>query len=304
MAIDFNALKRDRSSQLDAISKTLKAFTPTEDKSDDKYWKPTVDEAGNGSAIIRFLPAPSGESVPFVRFWNHAFKGPGGWYIENSLTTIGDKDPVSELNTELWNTGTEANKNKVREQKRKLHYVSNIYVVKDPGNPDNEGKVFLFQYGKKIFDKIQDIMTPDELDDDKGIVNPFDLWEGANFRLKIRKVEGYRNYDKSEFDRPGPLNKDDSVLEQIWKSEHSLSEVITKDKFKSYDELKARLYRVLGLSGGTAPAAVAASNDVPAWEETEERAPVARTAPAPKVATTADDDDISFFSRLAEDNDD
>lgn len=311
--VDFASLKRDRASQLEKINSVLKSQTPQQDeKSSDLYWKPTVDEAGNGSAIIRFLPAPPGEDVPFVRYWNHAFQGPTGkWYIENSLTTIGQPDPVSEYNKELWDTGTEDNKKIVRNQKRKLHYVSNILVVKDPGNPEKEGKVFLFEYGKKIFDKIQDAMVPDELDDEATPLNPFDLWEGANFRLKIRKVEGYRNYDKSEFDKKAPAAKTDEELEKIWKSQHPLTTVIAPEKFLSYDVLKAKLYRVLNLgspqTGNGQPASTVRSSapvdNTPPWDDepTVTPAPSAgKTRGAPAPAPT-DDEELDFFRRLGSD---
>jgi hypothetical protein len=211
---------------------------------DERFWKPEMDKTGVGSAVIRFLPAPDGEELPWVKMFAHAFQGNGGWYIENSLTTIGQKDPVSEYNRELWNTGNEKDKETVRKQKRKLSYYSNIYVIKDPANPQNEGKVFLFKFGKKIFDKIMNAMQP-EFDDEEPI-NPFDFWTGANFRLKIRKVEGYWNYDKSEFDRPSALFDDDDALEALWKKEYSLSAIVAPDQFKSYEDLEKRLNYVLG----------------------------------------------------------
>jgi hypothetical protein len=211
---------------------------------DERFWKPEMDKTGVGSAVIRFLPAPEGEDLPWVKMYSHAFQGPGGWYIENSLTTLGQKDPVSEYNRELWNSGSENDKETVRKQKRKLNYYSNIYVVKDPSNPQNEGKVFLFKFGKKIFDKILNAMQP-EFEDEEPI-NPFDFWGGANFRLKIRKVEGYWNYDKSEFDSAAPLMDDDDALETLWKKEYSLSAIVAPDQFKSYEDLEKRLKYVLG----------------------------------------------------------
>ena len=211
---------------------------------DERFWKPEMDKTGVGSAVIRFLPAPEGEDLPWVKMYSHAFQGPGGWYIENSLTTLGQKDPVSELNTELWNNGTDAGKELARKQKRKLTYVSNIYVVKDPANPENEGKVFLFKYGKKIFDKLTAAMQP-EFEDEEAI-DPFDFWSGANFKLKAKNVAGYRNYDSSEFANPSALLDDDDAMEAIWKKEYSLQEFVAPDQFKSYDELKKRLDNVLG----------------------------------------------------------
>jgi hypothetical protein len=225
---------------------------------DERFWKPEMDKTGVGSAVIRFLPAPDNEDLPWVKLYSHAFQGPGGWFIENSLTTLGQKDPVSEHNRELWNSGSEKDKETVRKQKRKLSYYSNIYVVKDPAHPENEGKVFLFKFGKKIFDKILNAMQP-EFEDEEPI-NPFDFWGGANFRLKIRKVEGYWNYDKSEFDSASALMDDDDALEALWKKEHSLSAIVAADQFKSYEDLEKRLKMVLGQK--TAARAVAEQEEV------------------------------------------
>ena len=217
---------------------------------DDRLWKLEVDKSGNGYAVIRFLPAPDGEDLPFVKLYSHTFQGPGGWYIENSLTTLGQKDPVSEYNSQLWNNGTDAGKDAARKQKRKLTYISNIYVVKDPANPENEGKVFLYKYGKKIFDKLTAAMQP-EFEDEEAI-DPFDFWQGANFKLKAKNVAGYRNYDSSEFTAVTPLLDDDDALEAVWKKENSLKEFIDADQFKSYDDLKKRLEYVLGSRRPTA----------------------------------------------------
>ena len=211
---------------------------------DDRLWKPELDKSGNGFAVIRFLPAPDKEEIPWAKLYTHAFQGPGGWYIENSLTTVGGKDPVSDYNRELWNSGNESDKDVVRKQKRKLSYYSNIYVVKDPTNPANEGKVFLFKYGKKIFDKIMEAMQPEF--EDETPINPFDFWQGANFKLKIVKKDGFWNYDKSEFDSVAPLLDDDDALEAIWKKEYSLAAVTAADQFKSYEDLERRLKYVLG----------------------------------------------------------
>jgi len=211
---------------------------------DERLWKPEMGKDGVGYAVIRFLPAPDGEDLPWVKLFSHAFQGPGGWYIENSLTTLGQNDPLGELNRELWNSGNDADKETVRKQKRKLSFYSNIYVVKDPANPQNEGKVFLYRFGKKIFDKIMEVMQP-EFEDEEPI-NPFDFWQGANFKLKLKKVAGYWNYDNSEFDKPSALLDDDEAMEAIWKKESSLQEIIAPDKFKSYDDLKKRLDAVLG----------------------------------------------------------
>ena len=262
---------------------------------DDRLWKPEVDKAGNGYAVIRFLPAPDGEDMPFVKLYTHAFKGPGGWYIENSLTTLGQKDPVSEYNSMLWNSGIESNKDKARKQKRRLSFISNIYVVKDPSNPDNEGKVFLYKYGKKIFDKLNEAMNPQF--EDESPVNPFDLWEGADFKLKIRNVEGYRNYDKSELDVSAPLFDEDEELEAVWKSQHSLVEFTNPTNFKTYEELQTKLNRVLGLDGA-APSTTAESNF---QAEPPAEIPEAPAAVQPEVAASEDDESLDFFKKLAED---
>jgi hypothetical protein len=245
---NFANLKKQSSlgSLTQKLVKEVEKMNTTSGSSDDRFWKPEMGKDGVGSAIIRFLPAPDGEDLPWVKLYAHGFQGPGGWYIENSLTTLGQKDPVSEYNRGLWNSGNEKDKETVRRQKRKLSYYSNIYVIKDPANPQNEGKVFLFKYGKKIFDKILNAMQP-EFEDEEPI-NPFDFWGGANFRLKIRKVEGYWNYDKSEFDSTRPLLDDDDAMEAIWKKEYSLSEIVSPDNFKSYDELEKRMNQVLGLN--------------------------------------------------------
>ena len=256
---------------------------------DERLWKPEVDKAGNGYAVIRFLPAPNGEDLPWAQVWTHAFQGPGGWYIENSLTTLGKKDPVSDLNRELWNSGGEGSPQRAqaRNQKRKLNYYSNIYVVKDSANPSNEGKVFLYRYGKKIFDKVMESMQP--AFEDETPVNPFDLWKGADFKLKITKVAGFWNYDKSEFDTPSVLGDlNDKDLEGIWKQEHSLSAYTADDQFKSYEELKERLDRTLKASYRPDP-------------EVEEE----EVAPEPVVSRTAapssngEDDTLSYFAKLA-----
>ena len=302
--VDFASLKKSSRNSLERLTQEVNKLSNPEGGggADDRFWKPEVDKSGNGYAVIRFLPAPGDEDVPFVRVWDHGFQGPGGWYIEKSLTTLGQKDPVSEYNSELWNSGIEKNKEQVRKQKRRLGFISNIYVVKDPAHPENEGKVFLYQYGKKIFDKLNAAMHPEFQEEDP--INPFDLWGGANFKLKIRNVEGYRNYDSSSFDTPGPLFDDDDKLEAIWKSESSLQEFIDPKNFKSYDELKTKLHRVLGLSGG-APRPVTTAADAP-WDdpapETPQRAPKAAFAkPAPALDVGGeDDDDMAFFKRLAE----
>jgi hypothetical protein len=268
---------------------------PQEKKSyaDERLWIPTMDKTGNGYAVIRFLPTPQGEEIPWVKVWNHAFQGPTGqWYIENSLTTIGQNDPVSELNTRFWNSGIESDKEIARKQKRKLQYFANIYVVADPANPENEGKVMLYRFGKKIFDKCMEAMQP--AFKDETAVNPFDFWEGANFKLKIRKVDGYWNYDKSEFASPSSLFDDDDQIEEVWKKQYPLSEFSADTNFKSYDELKSRLDVVL--SGTTKVGNVADVMEDAPWVE-----PKVDTKPAPAATVSNDeeDDTMGYFEKLA-----
>jgi hypothetical protein len=303
MTINFEALKQNRKSNFDKLTSELSKLNSNQvsqdnSNNDDRYWKPDVDKAGNGYAIIRFLPAPAGEDVPFVRIWDHGFQGPGGWYIEKSLTTFQKPDPVSEMNTKLWNSGIESNKEIVRKQKRRLSFYSNILVVKDPTRPENEGKVFLFKYGKKIFDKINEAMHP-QFADEKA-VNPFDFWDGANFKLKIRQVEGYRNYDKSEFDSPSPVAQDDDQIKKIWESQHSLQELLDLKHFKSYDELKMRLEKALGNVD------VSSSRQSSSVDEDEafpvpQKAAAAPSIPKQESNWDDDDEDLSFFKKLASD---
>ena len=260
---------------------------------DERLWKLEVDKAGNGYAVIRFLPAPNGEELPWAKVWSHAFQGPGGWYIENSLTTLGGKDPVSEYNRLLWNSGNDADKDLARKQKRKLSYISNIYVVKDPTNPQNEGKVFLYKFGKKIFDKITAAMQP-EFEDEEAI-DPFDFWQGANFKLKAKNVAGYRNYDSSEFAATGALLEDDDALEALWKKQYSLAEFTAADQFKSYDDLQKRLDQVLN---ATRPKVAPEVAD----EEVEIKTAEPELVTASPIVNSAKDDDdaLSYFQRLAE----
>lgn len=299
--VDFSKLKANSGKKsLEDLTKKLASVSGNEGKTaDDRFWTPTVDKAGNGYAVIRFLPAPPEEDVPFIRIFDHGFQGPGGWYIENSLTTLGKNDPVSEYNSNLWNTGVESNKDIARKQKRRLHFISNIYVVQDSGNPESEGKVFLYKYGKKIFDKLNEAMNPQFADEEA--VNPFDLWAGANFKLKIRNVEGYRNYDKSEFEKAGPLKDDDSLLEEIWKKEYSLKTFLEPSNFKSYDELKEKLTKVLNENGGASRMTVADDADIP-WGENSASPPKQKEKPAAAIPAVADDDDdesLEFFKSLA-----
>ena len=301
-----------KSNSLDKLLGAVeKENAPQEKKSyeDERLWKPVLDKTGNGYAVIRFLPAVKGEDMPWAKGWNHAFQGPTGqWYIENSLTTIGQKDPVSELNTSFWNSGVESDKEIARKQKRKLQYFSNIYVVSDPKHPEKEGKVFLFRFGKKIFDKIMESMQPAFADE--VAVNPFDFWKGANFKLKIRKVDGFWNYDKSEFENPTPLFDDDDGIEEVWKQQHSLADFTAPTNFKSYDELKTRLNTVL--VGTTTVGNVATlMEDEPMTTATfvdtkEEPAPtISVTTGNPSVTVTAgdnaDEDTMDYFQKLADD---
>ena len=268
---------------------------PQEKKSyvDERLWKPELDKSGNGYAVLRFLPAVQGEDLPWAKVWNHAFQGPTGqWYIENSLTTIGQKDPVSEYNSKLWNSGIESDKEIARKQKRKLQYFSNILVVSDPKHPENEGRVFLFRYGKKIFDKMMEAMQP--AFEDESPINPFDFWEGADFKLKIRKVDGFWNYDKSEFAAASPIADDESKIETIWKSQYSLAEKLDASNFKSYDELSTRFHAVI--SGTTTVGNVSEEmSDEPI------ATPVIDTKPveSPVTSKEEEDDTMDYFSKLA-----
>ena len=304
--MSFSDLKKQSSlgSLTSKLVKEVEKMSNTSSGADERLWKPEMDKTGNGYAVIRFLPAPEGEELPWAKLYTHAFQGPGGWYIENSLTTLGQKDPVSEHNRELWNSGNEKDKETVRKQKRKLSYYSNIYVVKDPANPSNEGKVFLFKYGKKIFDKIMEAMQPEF--EDETPINPFDFWQGANFKLKLVKKDGYWNYDKSEFDRVAPLLDDDDALETVWKKQYSLQAVTAPDQFKSYEDLEKRLKYVLGQKTASRPRL-----DEEVDDEDNDRGSYApdftsrRSEPELPVVSSSNDEDeedaLSYFQRLAED---
>ena len=314
--MSFANLKKQSSlgSLTQKLVKEVEKMNNTSPGADERYWKLECDKAQNGYAVIRFLPAPDGEDMPFVKMYSHAFQGKGGWYIENSLTTIGGKDPVSEFNSELWNNGTDAGKDQARKQKRKLTYIANIYVVKDPANPQNEGGVFLFKFGKKIFDKIMSAMQP-EFEDEEAI-NPFDFWEGASFKLKAKNVAGYRNYDSSEFDRVKPLNDDDEVLEALWKKEYSLAELVAPDQFKDYETLKKRLNVVLGLDSPArrpAPQEDVEDDNIeeqirssrPAFKKEESSYSESADFNAPDItpsnsAADEDDDALAYFQSLAD----
>jgi hypothetical protein len=314
--MSFSDLKKQSKlgSLTSKLVKEVEKMNTTGGSDDDRLWKPELDKTGNGFAVIRFLPAPEGEELPWAKMYSHAFQGPGGWYIENSLTTVGQKDPVSEHNRELWNSGSDKDKETVRKQKRKLSYYSNIYVVKDPVNPQNEGKVFLFKYGKKIFDKIMEAMQPEF--EDETPINPFDFWQGANFKLKIVKKDGYWNYDKSEFDRVSPLLDDDDALEALWKKEYSLSAVTAPDQFKSYDDLEKRLKYVLGQKTAAAQSrdvleqedeyegyVQTSSVEEKVVEELEQSYARSKSPSLPVVNKEVDEDEddaLSYFQKLAE----
>ena len=303
--MSFAKLKKQSSlgSLTQKLVKEVEKMNNGSGNQDERLWKPEMDKTGNGYAVIRFLPAPDSEDLPWVKMYSHGFQGPGGWYIENSLTTIGGKDPVSEHNRELWNSGNEDDKTTVRKQKRKLSYYANIYVVKDPANPANEGQVKLYKFGAKIFDKIMAAMQPEF--EDESPINPFDFWQGADFKLKIRKVDGYWNYDKSEFAAAALLLDDDDAMEAIWKKEYSLQALVAADQFKSYEDLKKRLDYVLGIKKPASRPALdeEAGDDEPRGSykpdfgsRKEEKVAVA----ASPASVEEDDDAMSYFQKLAE----
>ena len=292
------------SSSLDKLRAAMETASPTDGAkksyNDDTMWKPELDKTGNGYAVVRFLPTPEGEEMPWVSYFDHGFQGPGGWYIEKSLTTLNKQDPVSEYNSTLWNTGIEANKEIARKQKRRLHYVSNVYVISDPKNPDNEGKVFKYRFGKKIFEALKEAISP--AFEDETAINPFDLrGEGANFKIKIRKVDGYWNYDKSEFEKPAPLFADEAKLNSTFSQVHSLSSVIAPSEFKTYEELKEKFERVIGGTSTSTAESVAEDLEEVPWAnvvtETVASEPVMQAAEStPQVE---EDDAMDYFKNLA-----
>ena len=294
--MDFESLKTS-SSGFDKLTKALEEnLNPEDSKKQNKYqderlWKPELDKTGNGYAVLRFLPATSGEDMPWVRLWSHAFQGPGGWYIENSLTTLGHKDPVSEENTRLWNTGVESDKGIARNRKRKLSYYSNVLIVSDPAHPENEGQVKLFKFGKKIFDKITEAMQPEF--DDETPINPFDFWKGANFKLKIRKVDGFWNYDKSEFEGVSAIADNDDSIKAIWEKQYPLKPFLDASNFKSYEELKEKLNRVIT---GTKSTETVENVDLPSTSTG-----TVQSKDSASTASASDSDDtLDYFSKLAE----
>jgi len=276
----FKEMKKNRMANLESLSKQVEKLAEKPSYEDERIWKLERDKTGNGYAVIRFLPAAVNEDVPWVRVWTHGFKGPGGWYIENSLTTLGKDDPVSKANTALWNSGIDSDKNIARERRRKLNYYSNIYVVEDAANPQNEGKVMLFRYGKKIFEKITGVMNPEFKDETP--LNPFDFWEGANFKIKMRQVDGFPNYDKSEFTDVVPLSEDEKKMEEIWGQQYSLTEITEEKNFKNYAELEARFNTVIARQGDEFVGNIE--------ESTSE----------PVASTEKTDDTLDYFKKLAE----
>ena len=294
--MDFDTLKSS-SSNFDKLTKALEQNLAPEDQSnknkyqDDRYWKPEMDKTGNGYAVIRFLPSVEGEDLPWQRVWSHAFQDKGGWYIENSLTTLSQKDPVSEENTRLWNTGVDSDKEIARKRKRKLSYHANILVVSDPKHPENEGQVRLYKFGKKIFDKITEAMQP--AFDDESPINPFDFWKGANFKLKIRKVDGYWNYDKSEFEGVTAVADNDDKIKEIWSKEHALKAFVDPSNFKSYEELKEKLHRVIT---GDRNGSTVENVKLPPQSNSQPKSDPVKSQPE----SSEDDDTLSYFSKLAE----
>ena len=303
MNTSIAALKRSKSNLDTLIGELNKVAEPQTQKQsyqDDRFWKPELDKSGNGYAVFRFLPAVKNEDLPWARLWSHAFQGPGGWYIENSLTTLNKKDPVSESNSLLWNSGVDADKEIARKRKRKLSYIANVLIINDAKHPENEGQVKLFKFGKKIFDKITEAMKP-EFEDEKPI-NPFDFWEGANFKLKIRKVDGYWNYDKSEFDSPTAIADNDESIEEIWNKQYALKPFLAPENFKSYDELKSKLDKVLS---GVRNTGTAEDVAIPPAAQVSKPDVVAETVSAPTPAVVEDEDSdetLSYFSKLAEED--
>ena len=304
--MSFSDLKKQSKlgSLTEKLVKEVEKMNNSGNSSDDRLWKLECDKANNGYAVIRFLPAPDGEDLPFVKVYSHAFQGPGGWLIDSCATTLNQKCPVCEHNSGLWNSGIDSNKEVARKQKRKLTYMSNIYVVKDPANPENEGKVFLFKYGKKIFDKLTEAMQPEF--EDETPIDPFDFWTGANFKLKAKNVAGYRNYDSSEFAAQGALLNDDDAMEAIWKKQYSLAEFVSPDQFKSYEEMKKRLESVLGGKSARIDSEVEDEDDYrgPAPSLTEDlRSELNNLKPTRSVAVDDEDDDaLSYFAKLASDD--
>ena len=297
--MDFENLKNSQSN-FDKLTKQIEANLNPEDNAktknkyqDDRLWKPELDKTGNGYAVLRFLPATSGEEMPWQRVWSHAFQDKGGWFIENSLTTLNQKDPVSEENTRLWNTGVDSDKEIARKRKRKLSYYANVLIVSDPKHPENEGQVKLFKFGKKIFDKITEAMQP--AFEDETPINPFDFWKGANFKLKIRKVDGYWNYDKSEFEGVSQIKENDEDIKSIWSKQYPLNPFVDPSNFKTYDELKEKLNRVIM---GQRNTETVENVDLPPHTTTS----VPSGSDVKSTPASDEDDTMSYFSKLADED--
>jgi hypothetical protein len=287
--MSFADFKKRSQSSIDELTKKIEETNKKESYTDDRFWRPELDKSSNGYAVIRFLPASEGEDLPFAKYYSHGFQGKGGWFIENCPTTLGQKCPVCESNSELWNSGVEKDKDIARNRKRRMHYVSNILIVSDPANPQNEGKTFLYKYGKRIFDKINESMNPEFEDEDA--INPFDFWNGANFKLKVRKVAGFINYDKSEFESTSALlDGDDDKLEELWKNQYSLLEFTNVSNFKSYDDLKTKRDTVLG-----ADIRQTVSDSVSTAETIED----SNTTESDNTSSNEDTDALSYFEKLA-----
>lgn len=241
--MNFKDFKKNKGNFLETLNQKIKESNTTFEP-DARYFQVTKDKAGNGVALVRFLP---GKDTPWVRYWSHSFEYNGGWYIENSRTSLKEDDPVSEYNKLLWDSGKEEYKEFVSLKpgtKRKLNYVSNIYVIEDPANPENNGKVFLYQYGAKIYDKIKALMQPSI----KTLppVNPFNPFDGANLQIIIKKVAGYPNYDDTKFIQEGSKLGNDDEIEKIYNQQYDLEDILKESNFKPYEKLKARLIKVLG----------------------------------------------------------
>ena len=294
--MSFAEFKKRSQSSIDELTKKIEETNKKESYKDDRFWRPELDKSSNGYAVIRFLPASDGEDLPWAKYYSHGFQGKGGWFIENCPTTLGQKCPVCEANSELWNSGIEKDKDIARNRKRRLHYVSNIMIVSDPANPQNEGKVFLYKYGKKIFDKINEAMNPEFEDEDA--INPFDFWSGANFKLKVRKVAGFINYDKSEFESTSALlDGNDANLEMLWKTQYALAEFVDPANFKSYTELKTKRDAVLGTDiRQTTQDETTTAETV---DVSEDSTPNPFDSDTSKGSSEEDTDALSYFEKLA-----
>ena len=319
--MNIEQLRKLRNTDFAKISSEFEKIVNPEAKGygDNRFWKMEVDKAGNGTATIRFLTRTvkiiDGKDVvdelPWTRVFNHGFQGPTGrWFIEDCPTTIGQPCPACEQNGVLWNSGIEADKEVARKQKRKLSYVANVYIVSDPKHPENEGKVFLFKFGKKIFDKIMDKARPTFEDEDP--VNVFDLWTGADFKLRQRKVEGYPNYDQSVFLEPSPIAESEEEILAIVNQQYLLKDFTDPSKFKSYDELSKKLETVLnGKASNPVRDAVEDEDDIPQVRQERPVASESKKVSNTKVSVARsepdlsgddDDDTMQYFRNLVNDD--